>query len=103
MLLLLDTTETKTMIVVCFPITFEVFVTGSLCYRILTYILKGTTKQSVVVRKMHFCNIQVYGHSWLRNGSPRSTIFYLPVYSYTPLRLNPPILFYVVMYHVLTL
>jgi hypothetical protein len=101
MLLLLFTTETKTMIVICFPITFEVFVTGRVFYRTLTYILNGTMKQSVVVRKRHCCSIHVYSHSLLRTGSPRSTACYLPVYSYTPLRLNSSILLYVVMYHVL--
>jgi len=78
------TTETKTMILGCFPIRFEVFATGRVSYGILTYVLRGTTERVVVVRKVHCCNIQFYGHPFLRNRSSRSTSCYLPIYSYNP-------------------
>jgi hypothetical protein len=75
------TTETKTMIVVCLPIRCEVFVRGRMSYRILTYVyvLRGTADTVVVVRNVHCCNIQFYGHSFPRNGTSRSTSCYLPV------------------------
>jgi len=76
-------TETKTMIVVYLPIRFGVFVTLRVSYTTLIYVLRGTT-ETVILRKVHCCNIQFYGHTFLRNGSSRSTSCYLPVYSYTP-------------------
>jgi hypothetical protein len=84
LLLLLLLLQKQTMIVVCLPIRFEVFATGRVTYRILTYVLRRTKETFVAVRKVDCCNIQFYGHSLLRSGESSSTSCYLPVYSYTP-------------------